>query len=154
MNIWLCNPFDNLVEEGARPQRYALLAAEFARRGHAVTWWTSDFSHARKARRAAADGTPLPHAYANAQGVFMRLVATPPYARNVSLRRVRSHRAFARGIPDPGLYTPSSQARLLTQGTSQHRGTGVSCSNTGGRGFRARQSSRAQTPVHLCSSPH
>lgn len=96
MNIWLCNPFDNLVEEGARPQRYALLAAEFARRGHAVTWWTSDFSHARKARRAAADGTPLPHAYANAQGVFMRLVATPPYARNVSLRRVRSHRAFAR----------------------------------------------------------
>ena len=98
MNIWLCNPFDNLVEEGARPQRYALLAAEFARRGHAVTWWTSDFSHARKARRAAADGTPLPHAYANAQGVFMRLVATPPYTRNVSLRRVRSHRAFARAI--------------------------------------------------------
>ncbi len=96
MNIWICNPFDNLVEEGVRPQRYAMLSSELARRGHAVTWWTSDFSHPRKARRSKPDGTPLERAYVNADGVSMRLLPTRPYARNVSLRRVRSHKAFAR----------------------------------------------------------
>ena len=96
MNIWLCNPFDNLEEEGARPQRYALLSAELARRGHDVVWWTSSFSHARKAPRVTTSGAPLAHSYRNANGVLMRLIDAPPYARNVSLRRVKSHRAFAR----------------------------------------------------------
>ena len=96
MNIWLCNPFDNLEEEGARPQRYALLSTELARRGHEVVWWTSSFSHARKAPRVATSGAPLAHSYRNANGVLMRLIDAPPYARNVSLRRVMSHRAFAR----------------------------------------------------------
>ncbi len=96
MNIWLCNPFDNLEEEGARPQRYALLSAELARRGHEVVWWTSSFSHARKAPRAATSGAPLAHSYRNANGVLMRLIDAPPYARNVSLRRILNHRAFAR----------------------------------------------------------
>ena len=97
MNIWLCNPFDNLEEEGARPQRYALLSGELARRGHEVVWWTSSFSHARKAPRVAADGrTQLARSYRNSNGVSMRLLDAPPYARNVSLRRVFSHRAFAR----------------------------------------------------------
>ncbi len=96
MNIWLCNPFDNLEEEGARPQRYALLSAELARRGHEVVWWTSSFSHARKAPRVATNGAPLAHAYRNDNGVLMRLIDAPPYSRNVSLRRVLSHRVFAR----------------------------------------------------------
>ena len=96
MNIWLCNPFDNLEEEGARPQRYALLSAELAHRGHEVTWWTSSFSHSRKAPRIASNGVPLAHAYRNANGVLMRLVDAPPYSRNISLSRVLSHRAFAR----------------------------------------------------------
>ena len=96
MNIWLCNPFDNLEEEGARPQRYALLSAELAHRGHEVVWWTSSFSHARKAPRIATNGAPLAHSYRNANGVLMRLIDTPPYSRNVSLRRVLSHHAFAR----------------------------------------------------------
>ena len=96
MNIWLCNPFDNLEEEGARPQRYALLSSELARRGHEVVWWTSSFSHARKAPRVATSGAPLAHSYRNANGVLMRLIDAPPYARNVSIRRILSHRAFAR----------------------------------------------------------
>ena len=96
MNIWLCNPFDNLEEEGARPQRYALLSAELTRRGHEVVWWTSSFSHARKTIRVAANGAPLGHSYRNANGVSMRLIDAPPYSRNVSLRRIMSHRAFAR----------------------------------------------------------
>lgn len=94
-NVWIVNPFDNLPEEGAKPQRYSLLAAEIARRGHGVVWWSSSFSHSRKARRADAFGAALPEAWGRGDGVLMRLVGTPPYARNVGLARMRSHAAFA-----------------------------------------------------------
>lgn len=101
--VWLCNPFDNLVEEGARPQRYALLADELARRGHRVVWWTSDFNHLRKARRSRPGGTALPAAYRAADGVEMRLLPTLPYRSNVGLARIRSHRGFARAWAVEGL---------------------------------------------------
>lgn len=94
-NVWIVNPFDNLPEEGAKPQRYSLLAAEIARRGHGVVWWSSSFSHSRKARRADTSGAALPEAWGRGDGVLMRLVGTPPYGRNVGLARMRSHAAFA-----------------------------------------------------------
>ena len=78
-NVWIVNPFDNLPEEGAKPQRYSLLAAEIARRGHGVVWWSSSFSHSRKARRADTSGAALPEAWGRGDGVLMRLVGTPPY---------------------------------------------------------------------------
>ena len=56
MTIWIANPFDNLPPEGARLQRYWLMARAFARAGHTVTLWSSDFSHARKAPRTLAQG--------------------------------------------------------------------------------------------------
>lgn len=95
MNIWINNPFDNLEEEGARPQRYSMLSAELARRGHAVVWWTSAFSHVHKARRTGTDGFPLAASYTNASGVLLRLLETRPYRNNVSISRVMSHRAYA-----------------------------------------------------------
>ncbi|MBP5509382.1 MAG: sugar transferase [Kiritimatiellae bacterium] len=90
MNVWLCNPFDNLPEEGGRRQRYALLGRELVAHGHAVVWWTSDFRHATKTHR------PFPSTFENADGVNVRLVATPPYKTNISFARIRSHAAFAR----------------------------------------------------------
>ena len=93
MNVWIVNPFDNLPPEGFRPQRYWLMARAFARAGHCVTLWTSDFSHARKAPRALASG-----ACWEGDGFRLELVPTPPYPRNVCLRRIRSHRAFARNL--------------------------------------------------------
>lgn len=95
-DIWICNPFDNLVGEGARPQRYALLASELARRGHRVVWWSSDFNHLKKTRRQRPDGTPLPACHRTEDGVSIRLLETPPYRSNVGTERLRSHRAFAR----------------------------------------------------------
>lgn len=110
MTIWLNNPFDNLPEEGARAQRYAMLSGELARRGHNVVWWTSGFSHVRKERRAAdalaasAGAALLPeiraahgatHGWTRADGVQMRLLPTPPYRRNVCLARIRSHSRYA-----------------------------------------------------------
>ena len=93
MNVWIANPFDNLPPEGARPQRYWLMARAFARAGHRVTLWTSDFSHARKAPRALASGARW-----EGDGFRLVLVPTPPYPRNVCLRRILSHRAFARNL--------------------------------------------------------
>ena len=88
MTVWIVNPFDNLPLEGFRPQRYWLMAEAFVDAGHDVVYWTSDFSHASKRKREMI--SPLPTAFE------LRLIPTPPYARNVSFSRVRSHRAYAR----------------------------------------------------------
>ncbi|MBQ6010037.1 MAG: glycosyltransferase family 4 protein, partial [Kiritimatiellae bacterium] len=93
MTVWIANPFDNLPPEGVRPQRYWLMARAFARAGHRVTLWSSDFSHARKAPRTLTDGARW-----EGDGFRLVLVPTPPYPRNVCLRRILSHRAFARNL--------------------------------------------------------
>ena len=76
-----------------------------------VVVWTSDFSHATKRRRRLS-GEP-------SVGMDVRLVKTMPYFRNVSLRRVASHAAYARrfaceavraiaeGLPRPALVVTS-----------------------------------------------
>lgn len=92
MRVWIVNPFDNLPLEGNRPQRYWLLARAFVRAGHDVTLWTSDFSHARKAkRRMGVEGPRL-----TVEGFDLVMVETPEYGKNIGLARIRSHRAFAR----------------------------------------------------------
>lgn len=112
MKVWIVNPFDNLPLEGNRPQRYWLMARAFARAGHDVTLWTSDFSHARKARRqlGANVGTSFVR-----EGFRTVLVATRPYRANIGLARIVSHRllakAWARRVvdePAPDLVVASS----------------------------------------------
>ena len=88
MTVWIQNPFDGLPSEGGRKQRYWLMAEAFLRAGHRVTYWTSDFSHATKRRRALSGTVP--------DGMEIVLVPTMPYSANVSFRRVASHRAYAR----------------------------------------------------------
>ena len=89
MTVWIQNPFDNLPSEGYRKQRYWLMCEAFARAGWKVVFWTSDFSHARKAKRDARsemeDG-----------GIEVRMIPTLPYPKNVCLTRIQSHRAYAR----------------------------------------------------------
>ena len=89
MKVWIVNPFDNLPPEGFRPQRYWLMARAFAAAGHDVTLWTSDFSHALKRPRALVGEV-------KGDGFRVLMVPTPPYPRNICLRRVISHRALAR----------------------------------------------------------
>ena len=111
MVVWIQNPFDNLPDEGFRKMRYSLMADAFVRAGHDVVVWTSDFSHATKRRRRlSGEGQDR---------VGVRLVKTPGYFRNVSLRRVMSHlvyarrfsrdamRALADGLPSPALVVTS-----------------------------------------------
>jgi glycosyltransferase involved in cell wall biosynthesis len=88
MNVWIESPFDNLPQEGYRAQRYWLMAQAFAEAGHPVVYWTGDFSHASKSRRRFVQ--PL-----DGEVAKVKLIPTPSYFRNVSLRRVFSHRVYA-----------------------------------------------------------
>ena len=88
MNVWIVNPFDNLPVEGYRPQRYWLMSEAFARAGHAVTFWTQDWSHAKKKRRAVLNAQP--------STFNLVFVPVPGYGRNICLKRIWSHWRFAK----------------------------------------------------------
>ena len=107
MNVWIQTPFDNLPCEGFRKQRYWLMAQAFVAAGHDVTYFTTDFNHGTKRRRAAESGT--------SDGICVKLVPTPPYSKNVSLGRIFSHVVYARrfsraaaGLPPPDVVVSAS----------------------------------------------
>jgi len=89
MTIWICNPFDILPGEEGRQMRYALLSEALVRAGHKVVFWSSDFHHLLKTKRR------VPQSYCH-NGIDVRLVPTVPYYKNIGLRRLWSHRQFAR----------------------------------------------------------
>lgn len=117
MNIWIVNPFDDIPGEG-KAQRYWALADALSEQGHQVVWWSSNWSHRRKARREAPEGEPpRPLGTPPYQGgefvksvgttsndqpstinFTLRLVATPPYYRNVSVGRMWNHFRFGRNL--------------------------------------------------------
>jgi len=94
MKIWIVNPFDPLPGEREQLGRYAHLASALREAGHEVLWWSSTFWHRFK-REVDRD---LVTAGAKEWGIDIRLVPTPPYTKNVSIRRLRSHRAFGRAF--------------------------------------------------------
>ncbi|WP_269542314.1 glycosyltransferase family 4 protein [Cerasicoccus fimbriatus] len=96
MRIWIINPYDNIPGEGAK-QRYWTLSETLSLREHDVTWWSSVWSHRRKAKRTV-DKCALRQA-----GNFeLRLVDVPAYFQNVGLARSRNHRIFARNLEHQG----------------------------------------------------
>lgn len=60
-----------------------------AEQGNKVIWWSSDFSHLKKATRQECPDT---------DGFSIRLIKTPPYRTNISLARLKNHKAFASGF--------------------------------------------------------
>jgi len=92
MNVAVVNPFDPLPGEGFRPGRYGALCRALAARGHRVRWYSSSFWHEFKRRR---DEAAVRQAAAEA-GFEVTLVASPGYARNTSLGRLRDHAALTR----------------------------------------------------------
>ena len=95
MNVWIINPFDNLPVEGYRPQRYWLMSEAFARAGHRVTYWTQNWSHARKGERRLTDGR-TPEDLSASLPFTLKFVRVPGYRRNICLKRIWSHWWFAK----------------------------------------------------------
>ncbi|MFQ5590196.1 MAG: glycosyltransferase, partial [Phycisphaerae bacterium] len=111
MKVWLVNPFDPLFGEREQLGRYGRLAEALALAGHDVLWWSSTFSHRFKREVDATTVTTC----AAAIGVEVRLVPTPPYTKNLSYRRLRSHKTYARAFraaagdePRPDIMVASS----------------------------------------------
>lgn len=95
MVVWIYNPFDDLPGEG-RALRFWTLAHEMGCLGHDVVWWSSTFSHRRKVcREEPVDVTQL--------NFSIRLVACPPYGRNISLGRVRNHSVWGKQLIRDGI---------------------------------------------------
>jgi glycosyltransferase involved in cell wall biosynthesis len=91
VNVALVNPFDPLPGDEVRQGRYAAFARALVAAGHAVTWYSSDFSHTLKCPR---DIQRIPAA-GWAAGIVIELIPTLPYPGNVCWARLRSHRKFA-----------------------------------------------------------
>lgn len=91
---WLVNPFDPVPGSGLRPMRYEGFADALVRAGWAVTWFTADFDHGSRRRRVPADVDRV------RVGERFRLeyIHVPTYRRTLGAARVRSHRAYTRGL--------------------------------------------------------
>lgn len=64
------------------------MSEAFRKAGHTVVYWTSDFSHANKKKRVLDFGIEVPFE--------IEILETKPYFKNVSLRRLMSHRKLAK----------------------------------------------------------
>ena len=99
MRVWIFNPYDDIPGEG-KAQRYWSLAQALAKKGHQVTWWSSAWSHRRKAERSlpeALEGN-APVVAASDLCFDLRLVPVPPYEKNVSIARVWNHWMWGRNL--------------------------------------------------------
>lgn len=96
MRVWLINPYGPLPGEGWRDYRFTYAARALAARGHEVTWWTAAFDHHTKRFRE--------HDW---RGDFsIKLIPTPAYERNISLRRLWFERRFGKVLLDRGRQEP------------------------------------------------
>ena len=68
--------------------RFWLMSEAFRKAGHDVVYWTSDFSHANKKKRVLDSDVEAPF--------DIEILETEPYFKNVSLRRLKSHRKLAK----------------------------------------------------------
>lgn len=88
MNIWQLTIGEPLPgdPQDNRLYRSGMLARTLARRGHSVTWWTSDFNHQTKRRRSVAN-EPI----SIEPNLTLRFLHGPAYGKNVSVRRLINH---------------------------------------------------------------
>ncbi len=93
MKIWILEIGEPLpIEPGVRLHRYGLFSKYLAAQGHAVTWWTSSFSHAPKKNFVDRD------CVVEKDGVQLRFIFSRGYAKNISLARIKHQAEFARSF--------------------------------------------------------
>jgi glycosyltransferase involved in cell wall biosynthesis len=93
MHVWLIQPGEPLPCDTDAPRmlRTGMLGAQLLRRGHRVTWWATTFRHATKIQRAPANVT-----IEVSPGYELKLLRSPGYGSNISLRRLVDHRILGR----------------------------------------------------------
>ena len=95
MRVWLVTVGEPLPTDDGneRLQRTGMLANSLRLQGHDVTWWTSTFDHYHKTQRSEDDHTSVVDEH-----YCLRVVHSPGYAKNVSIRRITDHNIHARRI--------------------------------------------------------
>lgn len=95
LRIWLVKAHEPVPTDGpgVRLLRMAMFAEALAEAGHDVVWWTSTFFHGGKVQRYEHDATVDVH-----DNYRIRFVWADGYTKNLSLARVRNHRAVARRL--------------------------------------------------------
>jgi glycosyltransferase involved in cell wall biosynthesis len=91
-SIWVVDPLADIPGESLPTSRPWSLARELVARGHEVVWWTSNFSHRRKARRLP------PARFAEEEGFSVQIVAAGGYRSDLSWGRFRSARELGRNF--------------------------------------------------------
>jgi glycosyltransferase involved in cell wall biosynthesis len=93
MHIWLVDQGEPLpFQQGMRMQRYGELTRYLAKRGHRVTWWATDFSHAPRGYVGE------PNARVICDGVEVVLVHGSGYKKNISFARMKHVAVHARNL--------------------------------------------------------
>lgn len=95
MRIWLITIGEPLPTDGpdTRLLRTGILAEILAGRGHEVVWWSSAFDHVRKQHRSHSESDVVAEG-----GYRLKIMDSPGYSRNVSLRRIWDHVLLARRL--------------------------------------------------------
>lgn len=103
LEIWIVQNGEEIPTDPGPPRllRQGILAEQLVARGHHVTYWAPSFNHQRRRQRTPSD---LDGADPSFQ---IRLLASRSFARNVSVKRIQSHRDAARAF--------SRQAEALTR---------------------------------------
>ncbi len=111
MNIWLITIGEPLPTDGSNERllRTGILADYLNHQGHEVLWWTSSFDHSRKRQRTDRDKRI---SVRDRYDIF--LLAANSYSSNVSLRRMRNHRAVARKFRTLAPYEPLPDAIICS----------------------------------------
>lgn len=86
--IWIVTHFCSDFESKGN-NRFNYLAKLLAEKGYQIEFITSDFSHVKKKPRTADAADPSYH---------VSLVHEPGYQKNVSLKRIYSHRVFGKNL--------------------------------------------------------
>lgn len=86
--IWIVTHFCSDFETNGN-NRFNYLAKLLANKGYQVEFITSDFSHVKKQLRTADAADPAYH---------VSLVHEPGYQKNISFRRIHSHRVFGKNL--------------------------------------------------------
>lgn len=90
MNIWFIAIFENTPLDDNQNTRYNSLVQESLKRGHQVTFWASTFRHNEKKQRYEEETVLSPE-----KNLTLRYLKSKHYKKNISLKRVFSHRAYA-----------------------------------------------------------
>ena len=103
MRVWLLTVGEPLPTDtgGDRTWRTGLLANQLLKRGHEVVWWSSAFDHFQRRQRLRVN-RPIPVS----DGLTVWHLDGVPYARNISVARIRNHRQVARNFREQAPHQP------------------------------------------------